>query len=333
MINSAICAILENKDTEINTQECFDEIFSGISSSYSAAIFLALINLQELCKEDIISGTVSARNAVKKYNLNKDYNTMLENICLNPSNEYLDISFAMDIITSACEIGTVKSYIPNVIHKNKSFETLNTFGINIENLSAENFEKINFIYSYISQDEPYVKYTKELINALPFKSLLDITTCFLNPYNSKNCTLALCNKKQVEKYAAICLSLGYNNSIVFSSDNFPYVSIENETFVSEAWKNKIFSYTLTPQLLEIKQNSLDSIKVENVSHNCEIIKAVFENKLKDSYYDVIVINAGLALYITKKCASLLEGINLAKKIVDEGKALEQINKIKNTFEV
>ena len=322
MINEAIISILNNNDSDYNMQECFDEMFSGLSAPILSGIFLSLLKLEEETSENILQGINSARNSIKKIKLDIDYDFLIENICINKMPDYIDLSFAMDIVCRACEIGVVKSLPSNYAYKNSSFDILKCFGGSFDNFKEENFEKVKFLYSYISSDNPYIKYTQELFKVLPYDTILNRINCFLNPYGIKNCTVALLDKTQVEKYAKLCLELGYTNSIIFSGDNFPYVSIEGETAISEAWKNKIFSYSVTPELLGIKPNSLDSIKVENIEHSAEILKAVFENKLKDSCYDAIIINSGLALYITKKAKSLMEGINLARKTIDEGKAQE-----------
>ncbi len=41
--------------------------------------------------------------------------------------------------------------------------------------------------------------------------------------------------------------------------------------------------------------------------------------------DVVLLNAGAALYIAEKCGSIKEGIALAGEILDSGKALQKLN--------
>ncbi len=327
MINSAIRNIVDNNSQDINIQECFDEIFSGVCNSVLAGTFLSLIKNRETFFDDLLSGINSARNAIKKISLEGDYDFLTENICLNHNNNYLDISFAMDIILSANEAGIVKSSPYAYCSINRSYETLKAFGIDIDRLNYENFEKTRFLYDFINQESPYIKYTQELFRTLPFDSIINTINYFLNPFCVKNCSVALNDKNLVEKYANLCLNLGYKNSIVFSSGDFCFVSPEGETFVCEAWKNKIFSYTVAPELLGINQNPLTDLHVENIEHNKEILTAVFENKLKNTAYDTIVVNSALALYITKKSKSLMEGIELAKSTIDKGLALEKLQEI------
>lgn len=331
MIKKAINDILNNENNEINIEECFDEIFSGLSEPVLSGIFLTLLEIKQYGMEDIVSVINSARSAVKKAALTIDSQSLIENICLNGCSKYLDISFAMDVILSANGIGAVKYNPQSGFYQNISFDTFRAFNLNTENLTADNYEKTKFIYNYLSNETPYIKYTQELYRVLPFKTILNTVNYFLNPLSAKNCTIALSDKNLVEKYANLCLNLGYENSIIFSGGNFPYISIEGESKVSEAWKNKIFSYTMTPELLGIERKPLDDVKVENSNHSAEVINAVFENKLKDANFDIIILNSALALYITKCAKSLMEGVELARKTVIEGRAKEQLEMIKKTY--
>lgn len=331
MINAAINNILNGFDNDINIEECFDEMFSGLSDSVLSGVFLTLLEVKQYDINDILLAINSAKAAIKKIKLTIDSSSLIENLCLNDNSKYLDISFAMDIILSANSIGIAKYNPSSSFYKNSSFDTLRAFGLNAEKLVEDNWEKTKFIYYYLSNETPYLKYTKDLYRTLPFKTILNTINYFLNPFGAKNCAIALSDKSMVEKYANICLSLGYENSIVFSGDNFPYISIEGESKVSEAWKNKIFSYTVAPELLNIERKPLDSIKVENSNHSAEVINAVFQNKLKDANYDAIILSSALALYITKSAKSLMEGVELARKTVSEGRALEQLELVKKTY--
>ena len=42
--------------------------------------------------------------------------------------------------------------------------------------------------------------------------------------------------------------------------------------------------------------------------------------------DAVLLNSGAALYIAKKAASIEEGINIAREIIDSGAALKQLEK-------
>ncbi|MBQ8476447.1 hypothetical protein IJ531_05235 [bacterium] len=197
MINSAISAFLNNNNSDIDIQECFDEIFSGVCEPLNAGAFLSLLKQKGENLSDVLAGIKSASQALKKINIAQGED-IIENIVINPPGNMFDISLGVDIIVSASGVGVVKTALPDYLIQNTSFKTLEKLGINIEKLTPDNFEETKFIYSYIDKNSPYLKYTKELQRVLTNDSILKTINKFLNPYGAKNCTLALSSYNKVE---------------------------------------------------------------------------------------------------------------------------------------
>ncbi|MBR3605824.1 MAG: hypothetical protein IKL52_07335 [Candidatus Gastranaerophilales bacterium] len=218
--------------------------------------------------------------------------------------------------------------------EDNSFKTLETLGVNLKeekDLTSLDFENLNFAYIYLSKNSPYYKYTHKIARSGLFDEILNPIFAFLNPLNSKNIFLGVKDKKDVQKYANIALSLNYENSIIVSNNNFPFLSLEKESFVAEAWKNKIFTYVITPDLLGFKEASNNDLIYKDKKENADIVLGILEGKIKDFRYDFAILNSALSLYISKKADSIMDGINLAKKTIDTGLANEKLNQIKNFY--
>ena len=334
MIKNAINKLILGQNlSEIDVKEVFDEILTGLSEPVNSSSFVTALKIKGETEDEIASAILASKEAVKKINLQFPKENLIENISMLNSSDYIDISFAMDLICAANSLGSVKYSFSFPFRENPSFKTARKiFDVNELNFNNDFFEKNCLSYLSIFNDEPYLKYTGEISRVLPFKNILNLTDIFLNPFDTKNLFFGVNDKNDVEKFARICLKLNYLNSIVLAGENnFPFVSIEGETFVAEAWKNKIFSYVLSPELLGIKQASIDEIKCENTEHNASILLDIFNGKIKDAKYDIIILNAALALYISKKADSIIDGLLLAKKTIDSGLALQKLEQIKSNF--
>ena len=136
----------------------------------------------------------------------------------------------------------------------------------------------------------------------------------------------------VNKIAQLCLKLKNINSIVLSGENnIPYVVLDGETSVAEAWKDKIFAYTLTPDLLDLKTTDMNNLKCSDVQESAKLLLDVFDDCKKNEIYDLLTINSALALYISKKAPSLFEAFELSKKIINERKVFEKILQLRKIF--
>ncbi len=341
MINEITDKLINGYNADnIEIKESFDEILSGLAGEVCASALITALKAKGETIEETTSAIISSREAIQNINLAFDCENLLENTTLEDEPEDIfDVSLGCDIISSANGLGVYKYFSPFESNL-KSLNTLRFIGIDFEGeFSSKNiyekldkFEKCGFIYLKLSSHEAYFKYTSNILRSLKFKNILNTVNKFLNPLKAKNQMIGLNNKDDVEKIANICLNLNNSNSIVLSAgNNFPYISLENETYVAEAWKNKIFTYILTPELVQVKPCSNNELKCENVEHRFNSLIEVIKNKQKNQFYDFLVINSALCLYIAKKAPSIADGINLAKKTIEQNLAYEKFEQIKKYF--
>lgn len=106
---------------------------------------------------------------------------------------------------------------------------------------------------------------------------------------SNNRVIGVTSRDDVERYAKESLEQGYENSLIITGANaFSYVTFEGESYIAEAWKNKIFTYEINPMLLGFNKN--------------------------DNKEDVeIIFNTALMLYISKITPSIEAGVKLAQE--------------------
>lgn len=238
-------------------------------------------------QDKLLNDIKSTKNSIQRIELNKNRDDLIENITFDLPKNTIDFSYAIDVICSLNSLFAVK-------HRNEKFNSYNKNNIAIFPLEAELDEKI-------------------------YK--------MLNPFDSANCSIGVINKNEANDWAKLCLDLNYTNSIIVSGHNLPLYSPFGETYIAEAWKNKIFTITLNPKLLDFKEYDEDSLNCESKEENKEIIEAVFQNKIKDAPYQALVVNSALSLYITKRAKSIADAINLAKKTIESKNCYECFRKL------
>ena len=312
----------------IELREVFDEIFSGLADEIQSSSFITALNTSDLY-EDAVRAALDSSEDIINFPIKLDRENSIQNIFSSNQENIIDILFASDIICAANNLNIERHSFLN--YDSYIFKNAKTLGINLEkkiDYSSIDFEKLNFNYFYLSNENPYYKYGQKILNKLPFDNILKTTTTLLNPLKINNLFLGVNNKKLIEKFANIALKLNKSNSIILSgNENLPFISPNGETYIAEAWKNKIFTYTINPELLGYSEKSLEELKINSQEENKELLIKIFENKLKDAKYESIILNSALSLYITKKADSIISGINLAKSTIESGLACEKLNQI------
>ena len=337
MIKEAISCIFNNSNlSKTQIQEVFEEILSGLCDDILAACFITALELKGLDYNETLGAILSTNESINlKDKFNLDFLSKLPSIQnqhpLN-CNNFLDISILQDIICAANGLFCYKySFLDKI---NNSFEILKLMGINLDNvIKTSDFplEEAGLIYFYLNDDIKFKKYTNKLRRNIPFDNVLNRVIEYLNPLRAKNIFYYTNSQEESEQSAKLFLDLNMENVIVVSNDTTPYVGLENDTYIAEGWKNKIFTYVVNMELLGFKKAKNDELKCENNEQNAKILYDILDNKIKDSRYDCAIVNSALSLYISKKSSSVMDGINLAKKTIDEGLAKEKFEQIKKFY--
>ena len=336
MINEVINSLLEQKEIdEVNVREVFEEIFSGLANEIQTASFLTALNKLNF-SENILFNAINVSKTFIKNKINlSDAKNSIENLALNQSKKYIDISLIQDLICSSADLCACRYSFNSSLCFNISFDILSELNINLKkdvDYNSDEFEKLNFSYIYLPNNTPYCKYVEPVRLKLPFDNVFSVVSKMLNPFLSKNLYLGVCDKNLVNIFAQVALKLNKENSIIVSGDNsFPYVSSCNDTYIAEAWKNKIFTYVVNPKLLGFECFDLSEIECENVNQNAQDILEIIQNKQKGAKYVVAILNSALSLYISKKADSIVDGVNLAKSLIEKGLVMEKFNQIKNFY--
>lgn len=339
MINQAIEKILNKENLDfVESKECFDEVFQGLSGEILATSFISMLKMKEETIDEISGAIVSFGEANRKISIGKNEDNIIQNVFFetSQSKKYFNFAFVNDLMCSASGLISSDYSFENPLFwalKDK-FQIFDKLDFNIQDANNLDFEETNYVLLKLKNDIPNFKYSSEIFLNLNFKTILNYAFAFFNPTGAKNLYFGLDDKSDVNKLAQIALKLGYSNSIVVAgSNNLPFVTPFGSTFVAEAWKNKIFTYELSPSLLDFSEHDKKEIEIENKEEFKELFFDLIENKLgeKNAIFETCVINSALALYISKKADSLMEGIDLAKKTIKDGLLKEKFYQIKRFY--
>ena len=99
------------------------------------------------------------------------------------------------------------------------------------------------------------------------------------------------------------------------------------SLISEIKDNNVTSYDINPADYGLKITDAEQLKGGNGKENAETTKAILAGKETGAKRDIVLLNAGAAIYCAGIADTLAEGIEKAKESIDSGKALEVLNKL------
>jgi anthranilate phosphoribosyltransferase len=119
--------------------------------------------------------------------------------------------------------------------------------------------------------------------------------------------------------------------VVYGKDGIDEVSLGASTLVGELKNGEIREYEIHPEDFGLQMASGRSLKVETPEESRAMLMAVLENSDDPKFKaakDIVLLNAGVALYAANVADSMASGIELARQAVESGAALAKLDALK-----
>ena len=160
------------------------------------------------------------------------------------------------------------------------------------------------------------------------RSVFNILGPLANPAQADYILLGVYDEDLMEPMARVLMNLGIKGAmLVHGNDGLDEITISNTTRVCEIRDGKLIKYDLDPRDYGMELAELSSVVGGTAQENAQITMDILQGK-PGPCRDIVLLNAGCALYTIQKAASIEEGIALAKDSIDSGKALKKLNEFK-----
>lgn len=112
--------------------------------------------------------------------------------------------------------------------------------------------------------------------------------------------------------------------VVYGRDGLDEISISGETLVGELVNGEIREYELHPSQFGLEVYDRRAIQVNTVEESKQMVLAVLENQPGPAL-NIVLLNAGAALYVAGVAKSMEDGIERARKVIAKGEAKQRLD--------
>ena len=112
--------------------------------------------------------------------------------------------------------------------------------------------------------------------------------------------------------------------MVVHGDGLDEITTAGETFVTELAKNQIQEYTISPEMFGLARAAPANLLGGDPEENARILCEILTGK-KGAARDIVLMNAGAAIYVGGRALNLAEGVRLAAASIDTGHAQEKLD--------
>jgi anthranilate phosphoribosyltransferase len=163
-------------------------------------------------------------------------------------------------------------------------------------------------------------------NVAPVRKELGVRTMFnilgplTNPAGAPNILMGVFHPDLVGIQVRALQRLGAEHAVVvYGRDGMDEISLGASTLVGELKDGEIREYEIHPEDFGMTMASNRALRVETPEQSMAMLRGVLDN-VAGAPRDIVVLNAGAALYAANVASSIAEGIERAREALASGAA-------------
>ena len=215
----------------------------------------------------------------------------------------------------------------SVSSKSGSADVLESLGANI-NLKPDQIARciaetgIGFMFA--PNHHPAMKNVAPVRKELGVRTLFNILGPLTNPASAPNILMGVFHPDLVGIQVRALQRLGAEHAlVVYGRDGMDEVSLGAATLVGELKNGELTEYEIHPEDFGLPMSSHRALRVETPEESRAMLLGVLDN-LPSAARDIVVFNAGVALYAANVSTDIAGGIELARQALASGAAKQRL---------
>jgi len=216
-----------------------------------------------------------------------------------------------------------------------SADVLEALGVNVNQTPAQVAACVNEIgigFMFAPNHHSAMKYAAPVRRELGVRTLFNLLGPMTNPATARRQLMGVFDKSLTVKLAKVLKQLGSEHVlVVHGADGMDEISFTGDTFVAELKNGQVTEYVLNPSQLGLGLHNLKDIQIQNAEESKAMILEVLNGKpsieKSRAARDIVLMNAGAAIYVAGIASSLQAGVTKAVEVIDNGAALEKLNQL------
>lgn len=330
MIKEAIEKVVSKQDlTYDEAYTVMNEIMNGETSQVQNAAYLAALSTKSAKAETIdeISGSAAAmRDHALKVEHDMD---VLEIVGTGGDHAgSINISTTAAFLIAAAGIKVAKHGNRAASSKSGAADCLEALGINIS-LAPETcvklLKEINICFLFAQKYHASMKYVGAVRKELGIRTVFNILGPLTNPAHPTTMLLGVYDEYLLDPLAQVLMSLGVKRGmVIYGQDCLDEISLSAPTSVCEFQDGWFKRYVIQPEDFGFTRCKKEDIKGGTPEENAAITRAILAGQEQGPKRDIVLLNAGAAIYLGGKAESIADGIDIARSLIANGAGLEKV---------
>ena len=218
----------------------------------------------------------------------------------------------------------------SVSSKSGSADVMEALGINIHlapSAIAQCIAEVGLGFMFAPDHHPAMKNVAPVRKELGIKTIFNLLGPLTNPASAPNILMGVFHPDLVGIQVRALQRLGAEHAVVvYGKDGMDEVSLGATTMVGELRNGEITEYEIHPEDFGMVMASNRALKVEDAEQSKAMLLGVLDNQA-GAPKDIVILNAGAALYAANVTDSMKAGIVRARDAIESGAAKAKLEQL------
>ncbi len=327
MIQEAIHEVINKKDlTYEQAETVMKEIMTGEASQVQMATFLTALRM----KGETITEITACAQGMREVGTHIVPDKEVVEIVGTGGDEVgtFNISTTAAFVMAAAGIPVAKHGNRSVSSKSGAADILEMLGVNLmvdEQRALQVLNETNMVFLFAQKYHSSMKNVGPVRAQMKERTIFNILGPLTNPANATRQLLGVYDRELVEVLAQALSNLGITRGMaVCGSDGLDEITVTGPTHCCEIRGKELRSFDITPEQFGLKTYPLGEVLGGTPQENAQITKDILSGKEQGAKRDIVLMNAGMGIYLGRDDISMENAISLAAQTIDSQKAYQKM---------
>ena len=330
ILSAALAQLSAGRDlTEDDARGVLLEIMGGRATDAQTAAFLSALRVKGETAAEIVGMAKAMTELVEKVEVDAD---VILDTCGTGGDHAgtFNISTAAALVAAAAGVTVAKHGNRSATSKCGSADVLEALGVAIDLAPAQVSRCIaacGIGFMFAPRHHLAMKFVAPVRRELGMATTFNLICPLTNPAGARHQLIGVADARYVDRIAqAVRLMGNARNLIVHSDDGLDEISTTCPTSVVEVFAGQGYDerYELTPEQFGMRRARLEDLAGGDAAENAALLRAVVDGA-PGPHLDIVLLNAGAALYIAEAAGSIDEGVDEARRAVAHGAARAKLD--------
>ena len=241
-----------------------------------------------------------------------------------------NVSSAAAVVVAACGVPVAKHGNRSVSSRCGSADLFEALGVNVTAeapVVERSLTAAGIAFFFAPTFHPSMRHAAPVRRELGIRTVFNLLGPLTNPAGARRQLIGVPRPELTQVLARALLLLGATRAwVVHGADGLDEISTTGHTKVSECRDGLVRTFFVHPSDFGIPVATRADLQGGDAAENAVIVRQVLEGRVGPAR-DIVLLNAGAALLVAERAASVRDGIAQATGAIDEGRALATLDRM------